>query len=181
MSAEAGLGMKRNLKGLFEPRSIAVIGASRRPEAVGRAILNGLMDGGFKGKIFPVNPKAGEICGVPCFSSLDEIPETIDLALIIVPNTAVPGVLKESAEKGAQAAVIISAGFREIGGEGIRLEEEIKKIAGEFHIPVLGPNCLGIINTDPAVAVNAASCRAASVGVPVVVAAISVLTVLRLS
>ncbi len=98
---------ERTLKSLFEPKSIAVIGASRRPEAVGYAILNNLIAGGFKGKIFPVNPKADEICGVRCFHSLKEIPETIDLALIIVPNTVVPGVLRESAEKGAQAAVII--------------------------------------------------------------------------
>ncbi len=149
----------KNLRPLFEPRSIAVIGASRRPEAVGYAILNNLISGGFKGKIFPVNPKADEICGVPCFASVKAIPEAIDLALIIVPNTAVPATLKESGEKGAQAAVIISAGFREIGGEGIQLEAEIKKIAQDLHIPVLGPNCLGLINTDPAVAINASFSR----------------------
>lgn len=149
----------KNLRMLFEPKSIAVIGASRRPEAVGYAILNNLVAGGFKGKIFPVNPKTDEICGVSCFSSLKGIPETVDLALIIVPNTMVPGVLKESVEKGAQAAVIISAGFKEIGGEGIRLENEIKKIANEFRTPVLGPNCLGMINTDPSIAINASFSR----------------------
>jgi len=150
---------KRTLKSLFEPKSIAIIGASRRPEAVGYAILNNLIAGGFKGKIFPVNPKADEIFGAHCFSSLKEIPETIDLALIIVPSTTVPSILKESAEKGAQAAIIISAGFREIGGEGIKLEAEVKKIADEFHIPVLGPNCLGMINTDPSFAINASFSR----------------------
>lgn len=156
MSAEAVMtSKKKDLKALFEPKVIAVVGASRRTEAVGYAILKNLLQTGYKGKIYPVNPKAADVLGVKCIPTVAEIPETIDMAIFIIPGAAVPAELEACAKKGARAAIVISAGFREIGGEGVRLEREIKQISDAYGIAVLGPNCLGLINNDPNLALNA--------------------------
>ncbi|HOW59583.1 MAG TPA: acetate--CoA ligase family protein [Candidatus Omnitrophota bacterium] len=156
MSADVVMtSKKKDLKALFEPQVIAVVGASRRTEAVGYAILKNLLQTGYKGRIYPVNPKADEILGVKCIPTVAEIPEAIDQAIFIIPGAAVPPELEACAKKGAKAAIIISAGFREIGGEGIRLEKEVKKIADDYGISVLGPNCLGLINNDPKLSMNA--------------------------
>ncbi|MDD5217100.1 MAG: acetate--CoA ligase [Candidatus Omnitrophica bacterium] len=149
----------KDLKPLFEPKSIAVIGASRRKEMAGYSVLHNLITVGYKGKIYPVNPKADEIEGVKCYPSIKDLPEAAELAVMAIPSTAVPQTLKECAERGTKAAVIISAGFREIGAEGKKLEDEVKRIADTFNIPVLGPNCLGNINTDPSVMLNASFSR----------------------
>ena len=156
MSAEAVMTpKKKDLKALFEPKVIAVVGASRRTEAVGYAILKNLLQTGYKGKIYPVNPKASDILGVNCIPTVAEIPEAIDMAIFIIPSVAVPAELEACAKKGARAAIVISAGFREIGGQGLALEREIKRISDAYGIAVLGPNCLGLINNDPSLALNA--------------------------
>lgn len=147
------------VKFLFEPRSIAVIGASRNKEAVGGALLNNLQTGGYSGKIYPVNPKAEEINGLKSYASIDLIPENFDLAAIIVPSVLVPDILKQCAQKGVRAAIIISAGFREIGPAGRELEEKVLKVANDHGIALLGPNCLGLINTDTAFSINASFAR----------------------
>ncbi|HNX68550.1 MAG TPA: acetate--CoA ligase family protein [Candidatus Omnitrophota bacterium] len=146
---------RKDLKALFEPQSIAVIGASRRVEAVGYAILKNLIGTGYKGKIYPVNPKADEILGVKCYPTVADIPEAIDHAIFIIPGAAVPAELEACGKKGARAGIVISAGFREIGGEGIRLEQEIKRIADAYGMSILGPNCLGLLNNDPKLSMNA--------------------------
>lgn len=146
---------KEQLKALFEPKQVAVVGASRRPEAVGYAVLNNLLKGGYTGKIYPVNPKAQELENIPCFASVDLIPESIDLAILIVPAPAIAPALEQSAAKGAKAAIVISAGFREVGEEGLALEEEVIKIAEKNNMALLGPNCLGLISTDPNFSMNA--------------------------
>ena len=146
---------KKDLKALFEPKVIAVVGASRRPEAVGYAVMKNLAAGGYQGKIFPVNPKADEILGVKCVPSAVMLPESVDLAIFIIPGAAVPAELETCAQKGAKAAIVISAGFREIGGEGARLEHEIKRIADQYGMALLGPNCLGLINNDSKFSMNA--------------------------
>lgn len=148
-----------SLKSLFEPRSIAVIGASRNKDAVGGALIDNLLEAGYKGKIHLVNPKAEEISGLKCYPSVDSIPDNFDLAVIIVLSHLVPDVLKQCAQKGARAAIVISAGFREIGPAGRALEEKVLKVAVENKIALLGPNCLGLINTDPSFAVNASFAR----------------------
>ncbi|HCM42809.1 MAG TPA: acyl-CoA synthetase [Candidatus Omnitrophica bacterium] len=148
-----------DLTHLFSPRSIAVIGASRRPETVGYAMVDNLLRGGFKGKIHLVNPKADEICGLPCFHSVEAIPESFDLAVVIVPPSASAATLKACGEKGAKAAIVITAGFREIGAEGRKLEDELCAVAQDYGIAMLGPNCLGMINTDPDFLVNASFAR----------------------
>jgi acetyltransferase len=143
------------LRALFAPKSVAVIGASTRPDSLGRAVFRNILFHGYTGVVYPVNPKAKSILGVKAYPSILEVPDEVDLAVIIVPAKFVPQVLEECGEKGAKAAVVISAGFKEIGGEGERLEEELKEIAKRYGIAMLGPNCLGIINTDPEVSLNA--------------------------
>ncbi len=131
----------------FNPDSVAVVGASQNPQKVGHTVLNNLLRFGFKGKIYPINPSSKEILGLKTYSTLREVKEEIGLAVIVIPALHVPGALVECGKAGVEAAVIISAGFKETGLEGMRLEEEIKEIAKENHIRVLGPNCLGVINT----------------------------------
>lgn len=145
----------KNLDSIFYPSSIAVIGATQREGAVGQAIFSNLLYGKYKGVLYPVNPKAKSIIGVKCYPSVKEIPEQFDLAVLIVPAPSAPQVLRECIEKGAKGAIIISAGFKEIGGEGEKLENEIKEIVQRANIPLIGPNCLGIINTDPEISINA--------------------------
>ncbi len=151
---------KQRLAALFEPRSIAVIGASRRKEAVGYAVFHNLVAGGFQGDIYPVNPKAERIDYVPCVPSVEEIPGPVDLAVIVVPAPCVPQVLEECGRKGVKAVIVISAGFGESGEDGVRLQSEAHAMAQKYGMPLLGPNCLGLINTDPAVSMNASFSRA---------------------
>ncbi len=134
-----------SLHTLFSPKSIAVVGASTQPGSVGNDIAKNLVKSDFRGKIFLINPKGGELFGKTCFASIKDLPEEIDLAIIIVPAAIVPVVLREAGEKMVRAAVVISAGFRETGPSGLALEEEIIAIAKEFKIELLGPNCLGFI------------------------------------
>jgi acetyltransferase len=132
---------------LFNPKSIAVVGASREPKKVGYAVLNNIIKFGFKGNIYPINPSAQEILGYKCYPKASETKDKIDLAVISVPARFVPDALEDCADAGAGAAVILSAGFKEAGIEGIKLEDRLKDISAKRNIRLLGPNCLGIINT----------------------------------
>ncbi|MFQ5848205.1 MAG: acetate--CoA ligase alpha subunit [Candidatus Methylomirabilales bacterium] len=143
------------LQPLFAPRSVAVVGASTRPESVGRAVFANVLRHGYTGVVYPVNPKATSILAVKAYPSVLEIPTEIDVAVIVVPGAAIPQVLEECGQKGVKAAVIVSAGFKELGTEGAKKEEAICTAARRFDIPLIGPNCLGIINTDPQVSLNA--------------------------
>lgn len=136
------------LDNFFEPDSVAVIGASRDPEKLGYAILNNLQEGGFEGRLYPVNPKAEEISGLKAYGSVLDIPDPVGLGVIVVPSKIVPHVLRECGEKGVSAVVIITAGFREAGREGLDREMELIDIAREYDIRLIGPNCLGVIDTD---------------------------------
>ncbi|MEW6102289.1 MAG: acetate--CoA ligase family protein [bacterium] len=131
----------------FSPESIAIVGASREKGKVGYEILSNIILSGFKGKIFPINPSADEILERKCFSSLFEIKERIELAIIIVKNTIVPNVLEECGRLKIKNAIIISAGFKEAGIAGLSLENKIKEIAKNYEIKIIGPNCLGLIDT----------------------------------
>ena len=132
---------------LFQPRSIAVIGASADPKKVGHAVLNNLIRFGYAGALYPVNPSCGEILGRPAFASVADIRQPIDLGVIVIPAQLVPAALRQCADAGIAAAVVISAGFKEAGAEGTRLEQELQQTARERGVRVLGPNCLGLINT----------------------------------
>lgn len=137
------------LKPFFEPSSVAVIGASSNTTKLGYAVLKNLHDGGYsqKGKIYPINPGSEQILGYPAFASVLDVPEPIDLAVIVIPYPYVPAVLRLCGQKGIPAAIIISAGFREAGKEGLERELELIEIAREYNIRLVGPNCLGIIDT----------------------------------
>lgn len=137
-----------DLKSLFYPNSIAVIGVSRKENKVGHLIFDNIRNSGFKGSFFPVNPKADEIHGIKCYPTILDIPMDIELAVIVVLAKLVPKVIEECGEKGVKAVIIISAGFKETGIEGAKLEKELVKIAKSYGIRTLGPNCLGVINTD---------------------------------
>ena len=132
-----------DLRYLFHPKRIAVIGASRNRKKVGRIIFENLLKS--DKEIVPINPNAKEICGIKAYPTILEFPKKIDLCVIAVRNILVPRVLKECGEKGVKACIIISAGFSEIGRKD--LEEEIIKISREYEMAVLGPNCLGLINS----------------------------------
>jgi acetyltransferase len=144
-----------DLRPILEPQSVAVIGASRQPGTVGYAVLSNLLMGQYTGVVYPVNPKAKAICGVRAYSSVTEIPDPVDLAVVIVRASLVPQVLEECGQKGIKGAIVISAGFKETGPEGAKLEAQVKEIAHHYGIALVGPNCLGVINTDPNYRLNA--------------------------
>jgi acetyltransferase len=134
------------LEKMFNPESIAVIGASHVKGKVGRAVLDNLLNG-YGGRIYPINPKSTEIEGVKCYKSVLDVPGPIDLGVIVIPAKLVPQAVWECGEKGIKYLVIISAGFKEVGVEGARLENEVRGIAKKYGIRIVGPNCLGILNT----------------------------------
>lgn len=141
------------LKKLFEPSSIAVIGASNRHNSVGMKVFKNLLQGNFSGKLYAVNPKHSKVQGRLCFSSIKKIIDPIDLAVITAPAKVIPDIIKECGEKGVRVAVVISSGFSEIGKQGKVLEEKILTIAKHYQIRLLGPNCLGIAR--PVIGMNA--------------------------
>ncbi|MDI6692975.1 MAG: acetate--CoA ligase family protein [Anaerosomatales bacterium] len=133
------------LERVFAPRSVAVVGASRDTRAVGRVVLDNLLAGGFEGAIYPVNPKAEEIAGLSCYPSIADLPQTPDLAVIVVPAPAVETVVRQCGEKGVPAAIVISAGFKEAGPPGAALERAVVAAASEHGMRLIGPNCLGVV------------------------------------
>ncbi len=144
----------RELKCFFKPEGVAVIGASRNPEKLGYQVVKNLLEGGvvplphlkgYPGKVFPVNPKGGEILNLKCYPRVTEIPEKVDLAIICVPAKLVPRAVRDCAQKGVKGINIISAGFGEAGEEGEKLQEEFLKVAKEAKMRIAGPNCLGIL------------------------------------
>jgi len=137
---------KDSVKCLFEPESVAIVGASEDPEKFGYHIMRNLIDMEFRGKIYPVNRKRDSVLGFKCYPDVASIPENIDNVTIIVPAQYVPQILMESAEKNVKAAVICTSGFKEAGKDGIQLEKDILKIAGSAGIRIAGPNTTGILN-----------------------------------
>ncbi len=139
-----------SLNAFFTPRSIAVIGASTNTHKLGYAVLENLVNGGFlsdERKVFPINPKSKEILDLPAFPSVLDVVDPIDLAVIVIPYQLVPEALRTCGEKKIPAAIVISAGFREAGMEGLEREQELVEITREYGIRLIGPNCLGVIDT----------------------------------
>jgi len=137
------------LNNFFEPASVAVIGASTNPVKLGHAVLRNLVEGGYskQGTVYPINPKADQILGLKAYPSVLKVADQIDLAVIVIPYPLVPDALRICGQKGIPAAIVISAGFREAGMEGLERERELIEIAQEYSIRIIGPNCLGIIDT----------------------------------
>ena len=134
------------LSDFFCPRSVAVVGASRDETKVGHTIVDNIINSGYKGKLYLINPSANEIHGIKCYKSILDINDEIDLAVLVIPSKYILGVLDECAEKNTKYAIIISAGFKETGSEGSKLERQLVEKAKEYGIRVLGPNCLGMID-----------------------------------
>lgn len=134
------------LEAFFNPKSIAVIGVSRKPEKIGYQLLRSLIISGFEGPIYPINPRATEIQGLKVYPSILEVKDHVDLAIIAVPAPIVPKIIDECGRKRVKSVIIISGGFKEVGEKGARLEREVIKIAKKYGIRVMGPNCLGVYN-----------------------------------
>lgn len=142
------------MKHFFRPRSIAVIGASRDRETIGGGLFKNIIEGDFNGPVYPVNRNSDVVQSVAAYKSVLDCPGPVELAFIVVPAGAVIGVAQECAQKGVRALVVISSGFAEIGEEGARLQEKLVKICRESGMRMIGPNCMGIINTHPEVSLN---------------------------
>jgi len=146
---------KRLLDPLFKPQSIAVIGATPRKGTIGYQILSNIIVYGFNGMVFPVNPNHRYIKSIKCHRSVLDIGDPVDLAVVVVPKEHVLKVVEECGEKGVKALIIISAGFREIGGEGVKREDDLMVLQRKYGFCIIGPNCMGVINAKPEVMMNA--------------------------
>ena len=141
----------RGLKGMFDPSTVAIVGATDKEESVGRAVLRNMLLAEGR-RIFPVNPSRQSVLGIPCFKKVTDIPTPPDLTVIVTPAAMVPNAVEQCGRAGVQGIVVISAGFRETGEQGRRLEERIEEIRTKYGIRLLGPNCLGFIR--PGVGLN---------------------------
>lgn len=144
-----------SLRPLLDPRSIAVIGAGERPGSVGHQVLAEILAGGFTGTVYAVNPKHATVLDTPCFPTPRDLPVPVDLAVVAVPAAAVPDVLRGCGERGVRAVVLLTAGFGETGTDGRARQAEAVEIARRFGMRMVGPNCVGVVNTDPTVSLDA--------------------------
>jgi acetyltransferase len=150
----------RSLQPIFSPKSVAVIGATEKVGSVGRTVLWNLISSPFGGTVFPVNPKRENILGIKAYPSIKDIPDPIDLAVIVTPAPTVPDIITGCVDSGVKGAIVISAGFKETGPEGVKLEEQILQEARRGKMRVIGPNCLGVMN--PLTGLNATFASAAA-------------------
>jgi acetyl coenzyme A synthetase (ADP forming)-like protein len=148
-----------DIESIIGPKSIAVVGATKRQGSIGLAIFKNLIDAGYQGILYPVNPKAKSVQGVKAYPTLRDIPDDVDMAVLVVPSERVASVIEEASQKGIRGCVVITAGFKEIGGHGVELENQVKAVAKAHGIRLLGPNCLGVINTKENVRMNASFAR----------------------
>ncbi len=145
------------LQSLFQPRSVAVIGAKDDVGSVGRTLIQNLLAGKMASRVYPINPKRDEVLGLKCFHTISEIPEPIDLAVIVTPAKTVPAIIRECVDCRVKTAIIISAGFKELGVEGYVLEQQVLEEAKRGSLRIIGPNCLGVMN--PHFGLNASFAR----------------------
>ncbi|HEY9832913.1 MAG TPA: CoA-binding protein, partial [Stenomitos sp.] len=137
---------RQPLDAIFAPKNVAVIGATEKAGSVGRTLLWNLISNPFGGTVFPVNPKRPSVLGIKAYPSIAAVPETVDLAVVVTPAPTVPGVIGECVAAGVKGAIIISAGFREVGEQGIQLEQDVIKQARQGRMRIIGPNCLGVMS-----------------------------------
>lgn len=147
--------MGNRLDPLFRPASIAIVGASRRPGTIGWQIMDNLLRHGYEGVIYPVNPNARAVHSVPAFPTVGAIPGDVDLAVVVVPKDYVLDVVEECGQKGVKGLVVITAGFKEVGGEGVEREAALMERVRRHGMRLVGPNCMGLLNTEPAFSMNA--------------------------
>lgn len=144
-----------SLQAFLNPRSIAVIGASQRKFSIGNKVFHNILQQGLNGVVYPVNPNTSVVCSVSTYPSVLDIPGEVDLAIVIVPAAGVHKVVQECGRKGVRGVVVISAGFGETGSEGLERQDKLLKMARSYGMRLVGPNCMGVINTDPSVNMNA--------------------------
>ena len=135
-----------HLEVFLNPKSLAVVGASNKVGFAGYAVLNNILKSGFKGQIFPVHPSESNVLGTKAYPNLTEIPSSVDLAIIVIPAQGVPDVIEECRQKGIKGVCLLSAGFKETGKKGERLQDKVLEIAFKNGIRLIGPNCVGIYN-----------------------------------
>ena len=132
------------LNPLFAPKSVAVFGASDRVDSVGQIVFKNMLDSGFQGKLYTINPKNALVQGQTAYSSIGKIDEPVELAVIATPAKTVPGIIEECGIHGVKAAVVVTAGFGEISAEGVELERKMMEAAHLYNIRLIGPNCPGV-------------------------------------
>jgi acetyltransferase len=147
--------MIKNIQSIMSPESIAVVGATNRLGSVGLAVTQNILKGGYQGVLYPINPHARSVQSVRAYPRLAEIPDQVDVAVIIVPRELVSSIMEDAANKKVKGVVVITAGFKEVGGRGLELESRLKEQVKDYGIRLIGPNCLGIINTSNRVRMNA--------------------------
>src|SRR5579872_2764677 len=135
-----------SLDAIFAPKSVAVVGATEKTGSVGRTILWNLISSPFGGTVYPINPKRPNVLGIRAYPSLKDVPEKIDLAVIVTPAATVPGIIQECVDLDVKGAIVISAGFKETGPVGVELERQILEIARRGKMRIVGPNCLGVMS-----------------------------------
>ncbi|MBI4516978.1 MAG: GNAT family N-acetyltransferase [Deltaproteobacteria bacterium] len=145
----------QSVRAFLSPRSVAVVGASRHPGTIGAALLSNLKRDGFTGPIYPVNPGAGEIAGLRCYPSVSAIDGPVDLAIIAVPAAAVEPAVADCARAGVRGVVVISSGFAEVSAAGRAAQQRLTELVRASGMRMVGPNCMGVLNTDPAISLNA--------------------------
>lgn len=134
------------LDAIFQPKNVAVVGATENPGSVGRTLLWNLISSPFGGAVFPINPKRSNVLGIKAYPNIQSLPESIDLVVVVTPAPSVPGIIKEAVEAGVKGAIVISAGFKETGPAGAELERQIMEYARQGNMRIIGPNCLGVMN-----------------------------------
>ncbi|MFQ5920439.1 MAG: CoA-binding protein [Nitrososphaerales archaeon] len=137
----------------MNPRSIAVVGASERKGTVGRAIIANIANG-YKGEIYPITPSHETVLGKKAYKSVLDVPGGVDLAVVVTPSKIVPAVIEDCGKKNVKGAIIITAGFKEVGGEGAQLQNQVGEIAKKYGVRIIGPNCLGLMNLAPQTMMN---------------------------
>jgi acetate---CoA ligase (ADP-forming) len=138
--------MSKDLTALLSPKSICIVGASRSPEKVGNIVLKNILSSKFSGSVYPINPNVSSLYDKTCFPDIASLPEVVDLAIVVVPAATVPESLNQIGTKGIKNVVVFSAGFKEIGPDGEKLEQSVAEIAQKYSLNIIGPNCLGFIN-----------------------------------
>ncbi len=154
-AGRAAADVTASLDCVLRPRRVAVIGASRTPNTIGHEIVSNLVGYGFTGTVFPVNPKADSIRTLKTYPTIGAVPDPVDMAVITVPKQHVLAVAEECGQAGVRGLTVISAGFREVGGEGVERERQLMEVVRRHRMRMIGPNCMGVLNADPAVSMNA--------------------------
>lgn len=142
------------VRAILAPSAVAVIGASRNPDSIGGRLFHNLIEGEFNGPVYPINPNATVVHGVPAYHSLSDVPGPVDVAFVAVPAAQVADAARDAADRHVRGVVVISAGFAEIGGDGPALQRELVEICRAAGMRLIGPNCMGVVNTDPAIRMN---------------------------